>query len=128
MVQGGRIACCGMIAGYNDAEPQPGPNNLFLLIARRITMAGFLVPDFAPRFEEARRELSAWLASGRLQAREDVEEGFEQIPTTFLRCSVGATSGSRCSKWRTAQRPARNPPRQVAARWRSTATMQCVAQ
>ena len=98
MAQGGRIACCGMIAGYNDAEPQPGPNNLFLLIARRITMAGFLVPDFAPRFDEARRELSAWLAAGQLQAREDVQEGFENIPATFLRLFTGRNVGKQVLK------------------------------
>ena len=98
MAQDGRIACCGMIAGYNDAEPQPGPNNLFLLIARRITMAGFLVPDFASRFEEARRELSAWLASGKLQAREDVQEGFEQVPATFLRLFSGRNVGKQVLK------------------------------
>ena len=98
MARGGRIACCGMIAGYNDAAPQPGPGNLFLLIARRITMAGFLVPDFAPRFGDARRDLSAWLTAGRLHAREDVQEGFENIPATFLRLFAGRNLGKQVLK------------------------------
>ncbi len=32
MRDGSRIACCGMIPGYNDEEPKPGPNNLFKII------------------------------------------------------------------------------------------------
>ena len=55
----GRIVCCGMISGYNADRPQAGPENLFRLITRRVRMEGFLVPDYAPRFKEARRELSA---------------------------------------------------------------------
>jgi len=98
MANAGRIACCGMIAGYNAAVPAPGPNNLFLLIARRITMTGFLVMDFAPRFGDARRDLSAWLAAGRLQAREDVQEGFENIPATFLRLFSGRNLGKQVLK------------------------------
>ncbi len=98
MASGGRIACCGMIAGYNAAVPEPGPNNLFLLIARRITMTGFLVMDFAPRFGDARRDLSAWLDSGQLQAREDVQEGFENIPATFLRLFSGRNLGKQVLK------------------------------
>lgn len=98
MASGGRIACCGMIAGYNAAVPEPGPNNLFLLIARRITMTGFLVMDFAPRFPDARRDLSAWLEAGRLKAREDVQEGFENIPSTFLRLFSGRNLGKQVVK------------------------------
>ena len=94
----GRIACCGMIAGYNAADPEPAPRNLFLLIARRIRMTGFLVMDFAPRFPEARRDLSAWLADGSLKAREDVQEGFDNIPQTFLRLFSGRNIGKQVLK------------------------------
>ena len=98
MALGGRIPLCGMISGYNAEQPQPGPRNLFLLIARRIRMEGFLVMDYADRFEEARRELSAWLASGQLTSREDVQEGFENIPSTFLRLFSGANLGKQVLK------------------------------
>ena len=98
MALGGRIPLCGMISGYNAEQPQPGPRNLFLLIARRVRMEGFLVMDYADRFEEARRELSAWLASGQLTSREDVQEGFENIPSTFLRLFSGANLGKQVLK------------------------------
>ena len=89
----GRVALCGMISGYNASAPPSGPANLFRLITRRIRMEGFLVPDYAPRFKEARRQLSAWLATGALRSHEDVREGFESIPATFLDLFRGGNTG-----------------------------------
>jgi len=98
MATWGRIALCGMISSYNAAEPPPGPRNLFTLIARRVRMEGFLILDYAPRFSAARRELSAWLAQGKLKAREDLQEGFENIPRTFLRLFSGENIGKQLLK------------------------------
>jgi hypothetical protein len=94
----GRIAVCGMISGYNDRTPQPGPSNLFELVARRITMQGFLVMDYAAQFGNARRELEAWLASGQLRGFEDIQEGFENIPKTFMRIFAGDNIGKQMLK------------------------------
>ena len=91
----GRVALCGMISGYNAAAPVPGPRNLVLLITRRIKMNGFLILDYVHRFKEGRRQLSAWLATGKLKAREDVQEGFENIPKTFLRLFQGENIGKQ---------------------------------
>ncbi|MBT8078967.1 MAG: NADP-dependent oxidoreductase, partial [Gammaproteobacteria bacterium] len=41
----GRIALCGMISNYNDAEMQPGPRGMMAIIGRRLTIRGFLVFD-----------------------------------------------------------------------------------
>ena len=94
----GRIALCGMISVYNAEQPQPGPDNMFRLITRRVRMEGFLVPDYTPRFKQARRELSAWLATGALKSRNDIQEGFENIPRTFLRLFSGANLGKQMLK------------------------------
>jgi len=94
----GRIACCGMISTYNDATPTPGPANLFELITRRVRMEGFLVGDFAPRFGEARRALEGWLQAGTVKAFVDVQEGFENIPRTFMRIFSGANVGKQVLK------------------------------
>ena len=93
MATWGRIVLCGMIAGYNADKAVPGPANMFRLITRRIRMEGFLVPDYAPRFKDARRELSAWLATGALKAHEDIREGFDVIPQTFCGLFHGTNTG-----------------------------------
>ena len=98
MKQHGRIAVCGMISGYNDRTPQPGPSNLFELVARRITMQGFRVMDYAAHFGNARHELEGWLASGQLRAFEDIQEGFENIPKTFMRIFAGDNIGKQMLK------------------------------
>lgn len=94
----GRIALCGMISQYNAASPPPGPRNLFRLVMRAVRMEGFLVRDFADRFEAARDELAGWIESGRLVGREDVQEGFENIPATFLRLFDGSNVGKQVLK------------------------------
>ncbi len=94
----GRIPVCGMISTYNDEQPSPGPANLFELVSRRIRMQGFLVIDFAPRFSEGRAALERWLDAGQLKAFVDVQEGFENIPKTFLRIFSGANFGKQTLK------------------------------
>ena len=41
----GRVAACGMIASYNDATPVPGPNNLMLIVGKKVRINGFIVSD-----------------------------------------------------------------------------------
>jgi len=95
MAPKGRIALCGMISGYNDARPSPGPDNLFEMVSRRIRMEGFLTFDFAAQFAEGRRDLESWVASGQLKSYVDVQEGFENIPKTFMRIFTGANTGKQ---------------------------------
>ncbi len=94
----GRIALCGMISGYNDVHPAPGPSNLFEMVTRRIRMEGFLTFDFASQFDEGRRDLESWLAAGQLKSYVDVQEGFENIPKTFMRIFTGENIGKQVLK------------------------------
>jgi NADPH-dependent curcumin reductase len=98
MKRHGRIALCGMISTYNDAVPTPGPSNLFELIARCVRMEGFLAFDFADRFADARQTLGGWLDEGKLKAFVDLQEGFENIPKTFLRIFTGKNVGKQLLK------------------------------
>jgi NADPH-dependent curcumin reductase CurA len=94
----GRIVLCGMISGYNDERPQPGPSNLFELVARQVRMEGFLAFEFLARFDDARREMEGWMASGQLRSFEDIQEGFENIPKTFMRIFAGDNIGKQMLK------------------------------
>lgn len=91
----GRIVLCGAISTYNDAEPQPGPRNLMNLILRRVRMEGFIAVDFLERMSEAQAALMEWVFGGQIKYREDIQEGFENIPRTFLRLFSGENQGKQ---------------------------------
>ncbi|RAG32574.1 hypothetical protein DN554_30395 [Burkholderia multivorans] len=57
-------------------------------------MTGFLTPDYADRYPEARAELAGLLRDGRLISREQVIEGGVRafpaaLPTVFAGANVG---------------------------------------
>ncbi|MEM8560799.1 MAG: NADP-dependent oxidoreductase [Pseudomonadota bacterium] len=98
MADFGRIVLCGAISGYNDTAPAPGPNNLMILVTRRIRMQGFIVLDFLTRAEEAYAQLAQWVSAGELVWRDDIQEGFENIPATLQRLFDGRNSGKQLLK------------------------------
>jgi NADPH-dependent curcumin reductase CurA len=94
LARGARVVICGAISGYNAEKPPPGPANYMQLLVMRASMAGFLVFDYADRYEEARAELAGWLRSGELKSREDVVDGdIRDFPDVFLRLFRGENIG-----------------------------------
>ncbi len=75
-----RVVLCGAISGYNDFRRIEGPRNYLNLIVQRARMEGFIVFDYADRYPEAKRQIAAWLAEGRVKAREDVQHGLDRFP------------------------------------------------
>jgi NADPH-dependent curcumin reductase CurA len=98
MAEFGRIVLCGSISSYNDETPKPGPNNLMLLTTRRIRMEGFIVLDYLARAEEAITALTEWVMAGEIAWREDIQEGFENIPATLQRLFDGRNQGKQLLK------------------------------
>ncbi len=94
--QDGRVVVCGTISVYNRLEePDLGPRHLRTILVKRARVQGFLVFDYADRYEEARAELAAWLADGRLQHKEDVLDGLANAPAAFLRLLTGENFGKQ---------------------------------
>ena len=91
----GRIVLCGGISSYNDAAPGPGLPNYLELVVRRGRMEGFIVLDYASRFGEATTKLLEWVEGGKIAHREDIQEGFENAPQTFLRLFDGSNKGKQ---------------------------------
>ncbi len=85
----GRLAECGMISQYN--EPTPGPDNLFFVVGKKLTMRGFIVSDHADRAADFVRDVGGHLREGRLVARETVVEGIEAAPQALLDVLRGGT-------------------------------------
>jgi NADPH-dependent curcumin reductase CurA len=95
---GARIALCGMIAEYNTYNPggehQGGLTNIGQLIMQRATIQGFLVLDYADRFEEAIGHLAGLLGAGKLHYDETiVEGGVEAAPDALSQLFTGQNMG-----------------------------------
>jgi hypothetical protein len=50
------------------------------------------------RFGEALPEMSGWLREGKLKYREDIVEGFENLPKAFIGLFHGENTGKRIVK------------------------------
>ena len=93
-----RVVMCGGISGYNDVEPQPGPNNLMNLVTNRGKMEGFIILDYLDRAAEAIQDLIGWVSSGEIKYQVDVQEGFDNIPATLQRLYTGQNLGKQLLK------------------------------
>jgi NADPH-dependent curcumin reductase CurA len=90
-----RIVVCGGISRYEAEDLPPGPANYMNLVFQRATMAGFLLTDYAAEFPRAQARLESWIRSGELLHKEDVQQGFENIPSTLLRLFSGKNFGKQ---------------------------------
>jgi NADPH-dependent curcumin reductase CurA len=97
-----RIPICGLIAHYNEGGPPPGPNRLpefqMAVLTSRIFVQGFIISDHY--FESGvdnrpifRAELSRFIEEGHVQVREDVTDGLENAPQTFIGMLNGENFG-----------------------------------
>jgi hypothetical protein len=78
-----RVVICGAISQYNETEVR-GPANYMALLVRRARMEGFLVFDFAARYEQAMKEVAGWISEGRILVREQVVSGtVDDFPDTL---------------------------------------------
>jgi NADPH:quinone reductase len=92
-----RIVVCGQVSQYNAERPQP----MFhpgLLIMFRARMEGFLVFDYAHRYDEAARRLVRWVVNGDIRWREDVTDGLEKAPQAFIGMLNGENRGKALVK------------------------------
>lgn len=94
----GRIAVCGQISQYNLTEVERGPRFMWHFIAKRLTMRGFLVSDFADQHAEGLKQLAVWVNEGRIEYREDIWEGLERAPEAFIDMLRGGNIGKRLVK------------------------------
>ena len=93
-----RVVMCGGIANYNAKEPVPGPNNLMNLVTNRGRMQGFIILDYLPRAMEAIEALMGWVASEEIVYQVDMQEGFNNIPSTLQRLYTGENLGKQLLK------------------------------
>jgi NADPH-dependent curcumin reductase CurA len=97
---GGRMALCGLISEYNNPAGPVGARNLWQLIVKSATIAGFLIRDFIPRFGEGAAAMAAWAAEGKIRMDEHIETGIENAYPAFMRLFDGTNDGKLILKLR----------------------------
>ena len=94
----GRIACCGAVSQYDSTAPHAPRGVPGLIVTKRLTLQGFLVMDFMRQREKALADLKGWVQSGQLKVREDIIDGFENLPAALIGLLAGENVGKRMVK------------------------------
>lgn len=94
----GRLAMCGMISQYNATEAPAGPSNLIYMVGKSLKMQGFIVSNHFDLLPDFIKDMSGWIAEGKLKWEETVEEGIERAPHAFLNLFTGQNFGKMLVK------------------------------
>ncbi|KAK4205896.1 hypothetical protein QBC37DRAFT_301884 [Rhypophila decipiens] len=98
----GRVVACGMISEYSTPmEQRYGVRNLYHIVARRITMRGFIVIDkgFGDAYgQEHQEKMQKWLADGSFTANLHVTEGIDNAIDGLLGIFKGQNFGKAILK------------------------------
>lgn len=89
----GRVAFCGAISEYQDQAPMAGPEKMFSIVQKRLTLQGFIVSDHAALMGDFVNEVGPLALSGKLKVRETVVEGLDRAPQAFMGLLKGENFG-----------------------------------
>jgi hypothetical protein len=92
----GRIALCGLIAGY-DGQPIPIRNPTWFLVSR-LKLQGFIVSEHMQVWPQALKELGGHVGAGRIRYRESVAQGLQSAPEAFIGLLKGRNFGKQLVK------------------------------
>ncbi|KAJ7595967.1 alcohol dehydrogenase [Mycena floridula] len=91
--QNARFIECGMIAGYNNKDPQPF-KNLMQIVSKCIVMSGFLLRALLPKYPGVfMKEIPPLVASGELKHREDILDGLSNAGQALKDVQTGKNNG-----------------------------------
>ena len=92
----GRVALCGLIAGYDGQDISL--RSVRAILVSRLRVQGFIVSDHLREWSRALAELAAHVAAGRIVWRETVAEGLERAPAAVLGMLRGENVGKQLVK------------------------------
>jgi NADPH-dependent curcumin reductase CurA len=92
----GRIALCGLIAGYNGQDI--AIHNVRALLVMRLEVRGFIVSDHMADWPQALGELGRGVATGKIKYRETIAEGLAAAPEAFIGLLQGRNFGKQLVK------------------------------
>jgi NADPH-dependent curcumin reductase CurA len=92
----GRVAVCGLIAGYDGQEIPL--RNVRSILTNRLAVQGFIVSEHMEVWPEALRELGTLVAEGRLKHHATIAQGLESAPRAFIGLLRGENLGKQLVK------------------------------
>lgn len=102
--QGGRVAACGAITGYNGETAEP-MKNWFQVITMRLQVNGFIVTDWIAKGEATPtvKKLIGGVKEGKIKVGEEsetvVDTKFEDVPKTWMMLFEGGNQGKLVTKF-----------------------------
>jgi alcohol dehydrogenase len=94
-----RVPVCGVVSWYNLDGLPDGPDHapaiMSTVLKMKVRMQGFIIFDSFPKslFDTFYREMSKWLAEGRIHYAEQIVEGLENAPAAFNDLLAGRNFG-----------------------------------
>ena len=92
----GRVAVCGLIAGYNGEDI--GLGRVRSILVNRLKVQGFIVSDHPDVWPTALKELGERVVGGTLKYRETIAEGLDSAPQAFIGLLAGGNVGKQLVK------------------------------
>jgi NADPH2:quinone reductase len=94
----GRVPVCGLIANYNASGVAEGSDRLPAfygwILTKSLTIRGFMQTEFVHEmYKDFLRDMSDWIAEGRVRYREDIVDGLEHAPEAFIGMLEGRNFG-----------------------------------
>lgn len=90
----GRIALCGMVAGYDETEPLV-LHHMQQFLQRSLTMTAFSIYHHAAQRAAIVDELAGWVREGRLKYAQTTVHGIEQAPAALMSLLAGNKVGKQ---------------------------------
>jgi NADPH-dependent curcumin reductase CurA len=88
-----RFALCGMISQYNNTDLGEGVRGLVMAVGKSLKLQGFIVSNYQDMQGAFLKDLSEWVAAGKIKNRETVKEGIENAPAAFMGLFKGENMG-----------------------------------
>ncbi|HET7203580.1 MAG TPA: NADP-dependent oxidoreductase [Steroidobacteraceae bacterium] len=92
----GRVALCGLIAGYEGGDI--AMHNVRALLVNRLKLQGFIVSEHPEAWPAALAELGQAVATGRIKYRESIAQGLAAAPEAFIGMLHGKNFGKQLVK------------------------------
>ena len=89
----GRIALCGLIAGYNGDDISI--RNMRYLLTSRLSLRGFIVTEHMDLWPTGLKELAMLVGSGQIKYRETIASGLAAAPEAFIGLLQGRNFGKQ---------------------------------